>query len=156
MKPTPGPWDVQLHDGCQTDTTYYAVHGPNGKAIFDTCNSEDMEIYTEHDEFGANHWDEQGRVNMQLAAAAPDLLEALQAFMDYIPGRPAGGSLASWIASRRTLKADAIKKGWAALKKAGMPGLEIKPGADEPRPLPAVLMPEIHEDDEPRASGEGD
>jgi hypothetical protein len=78
MKPSPAPWEAESNGGRKADETYYDVRGPDGKVLFDTCNSEVMVIESDHDEDGSHYWDEQGRVNMQLAAAAPDMLELLR------------------------------------------------------------------------------
>lgn len=76
---TSGPWELELHDSYSVDTAYYAVHSLDGRAIFDACNSECMEIRSEHDEDGAHYWDETGRNNLTFAAHArtdvPDLLD---------------------------------------------------------------------------------
>jgi hypothetical protein len=79
MPHTPGPWTAELQQARAADTTYFDVCGPDGKVLFDTSNSEAMCIEADHDEDGSHYWDEQGRLNTLLAAAAPELLAACQA-----------------------------------------------------------------------------
>jgi hypothetical protein len=73
-KLSPGPWDADLRDHNQPDTTYYAVTTPAGKVVCDTCNSEVMLIETEYDECDGvpfrTHSDVQGRADMEFVVMA--------------------------------------------------------------------------------------
>lgn len=78
---TPGPWAVETLDNeCgQGKFHSHCVMDAQGRSLFDTLNA-DYRITTiqiEYDEDGATQWDEQGRLNLELAAAAPDLLAEL-------------------------------------------------------------------------------
>lgn len=66
-KATPGPWEADQHDQ-HADTVYVAVHGPDGKSLFDTCNSESMLIHNDSDEDGPHYWDETGKANLEFVA----------------------------------------------------------------------------------------
>jgi len=90
-KATPGPWEV---DTIENDGAYGsgpdAVHGfkspvmldAEGKALFDAYNSDLIEVHEEYDEDSCHAWDEQGRANFALVAAAvnalPDLLATIE------------------------------------------------------------------------------
>ncbi len=67
---TPGPWEMDRHDQRAVDTVYTAVHGHDGKQLFDTCNSERMEIEDNSDEDGPHYNDRIGEANLAFAALA--------------------------------------------------------------------------------------
>jgi len=90
---TPGPWLVEYFhnegnygDGgpdCRSGFKSYQVTDEEGRVLFDTLNSGvavvHEEFYEEFYEEGKSAWDEQGRKNIALARAAPDLLAELTA-----------------------------------------------------------------------------
>lgn len=82
---SPGPWEDLQCNAISSDQTYYAVQGPDGKTLFDSANSENMELHEEHDDDGkggVTYWDEIGRRNLEFAAAArtevPFLFEEIE------------------------------------------------------------------------------
>lgn len=93
MPHTPGPWEYENVEHRSEQTAYGVVKDANGKILFDTLNSDVAEIHTEHDEGHAYRWDEQGRKNLRLAAASPDLLAACKAARSLIGVQHAGPSL---------------------------------------------------------------
>jgi hypothetical protein len=72
----PAPWTHETVQCREDRTAYEVVRDANGKALFDSMNSDVAVIHDEHDEDGVTRWDETGRVNLTLAAAAPDLFAA--------------------------------------------------------------------------------
>jgi hypothetical protein len=69
---SPTPWDVESR--CNDGVDYYLILDANGNVIADTLNSEAAVIHEDFDdEGGLRRWDEQGRVDMTLMAASPDL-----------------------------------------------------------------------------------
>jgi hypothetical protein len=64
----------------------YAVYDSKGRALFDSLNSDAIEVSEEYsdDESGGGHyaWDAVAEANMRLAAAAPDLLAAVREYME--------------------------------------------------------------------------
>ena len=87
-KHNPAPWEYENVEQPHDKSAYGVVKDANGKILFDTLNSDVAEIHTEYDgEDGSVHrWDEAGRVNLAIAAAAPELLAicylALNSFCD--------------------------------------------------------------------------
>ena len=91
-KATPGPWEVDTveHDGAYGSGPD-ADHGfkspvmlnGDGKLIFDAYSSDLIEVHEEYDDDGCTAWDETGRRNFDLAAAAvnslPELLDRIEA-----------------------------------------------------------------------------
>jgi hypothetical protein len=86
---TPGPWTIEVvkNEGMYGDGgpdgrsgfDSYCVQDAQGRVLFDTLNS-DYRVASVHEDAhdeGVTAWDEQGRVNLTLAAAAPDLLAEL-------------------------------------------------------------------------------
>lgn len=67
----------------------YAVYDANGQALFDSINSDAIEVDVEYDEFGAYAWDRVGEANLTLASASPDMLLALQEVLK-TPGLQSG------------------------------------------------------------------
>ncbi|AMV24635.1 hypothetical protein VT84_09580 [Gemmata sp. SH-PL17] len=80
-KHNPAPWERETVQNRSEQTAYEVVKDANGKILFDTLNSDVAEIHTEHDEDGAIRWDETGRINLALAAVAPDLLSLLEQYV---------------------------------------------------------------------------
>lgn len=77
-KHNPEPWEYENVQRPEDRDAYGVVKDANGKILFDTINSDVAEIHTEHDEGSVYRWDEQARVNLTLAAAAPALLAACE------------------------------------------------------------------------------
>ncbi len=90
---TPGPWEV---DSIDNDGDYgnggpdqrsgfksWVVIDANGRALFDTLNRDSFvtEVHEEYDDDGFSAWDELGRRDIELAAAAPLLLASLRAYV---------------------------------------------------------------------------
>ena len=72
------PWCYEnVHDCCE-QSAHGVVKDDRGKILFDTLNSDVAEIHTEHDEDSVHRWDETGRKNLTLAAAAPDLFACVE------------------------------------------------------------------------------
>ncbi|MBC7853490.1 MAG: hypothetical protein IAF94_08645 [Pirellulaceae bacterium] len=65
---TPAPWEFDQHNQRDVETVYCAVTGPEGKSLFDTCNSEAALIHNDSDEDGSHYWDETGTANLQFVA----------------------------------------------------------------------------------------
>jgi hypothetical protein len=61
---------MDRHDQRDAETVYTAVHGPDGKQLFDTCNSERMEIENNSDEDGPHYNDNIGEANLGFVALA--------------------------------------------------------------------------------------
>lgn len=78
MKHTPGPWYPSFHAGICIGVQ----NSPDGFTQM-ICNS----ILPETDDM-YEKWGEQIEADMKLIAAAPDLLEALEAFVTDIEGHP--------------------------------------------------------------------
>jgi hypothetical protein len=74
---TPPPWEMDRHHQRDAETVYVAVHGPDGKAIFDTCNSERMEIEDNSDEDGPHYNDRIGEANLGFAALARNAFDVM-------------------------------------------------------------------------------
>jgi hypothetical protein len=72
---TPEPWSIEP---MKSDDGYndFCVMDAEGRSLFDSLNADYRVkcIHTEYNEDGANQWDEPSRVNLTLAAAAPELL----------------------------------------------------------------------------------
>lgn len=68
MKPSPAPWEYENVSQCADRSGYAVVKDTSGKVLFDTINSDVACISTEHDEGSVTYTDEQGRVNLMLAA----------------------------------------------------------------------------------------
>lgn len=86
MKPTPGPWylddDSQRIDGIGT-VRMYRVVALDGAVVAEFSNAGCNQIVYEDDGEGAGaHHDEQAMANAALIAAAPDLLAAVDSFVD--------------------------------------------------------------------------
>lgn len=97
---TPGPW--QYHEGFSA-TDYHITAAANSEADRGQplwCNDP-----------GSAYGDEPGEAhaNARLIAAAPDLLEALKAAMDYIDHSPCDPDItpAQWAAYKRLQETDA-------------------------------------------------
>jgi hypothetical protein len=91
---TPGPWHVDsIHNdgeyGIGPDThsgfKSFVVCDDKGRALFDSINSDAIEVQEEHGEDDFSAWDAVGLANATLAAAAPDLLAALHDARQWIP-----------------------------------------------------------------------
>jgi len=67
---SPAPWEVVHKSPRAADEVYYDMVGPDGKVLFDTCNSDVMLLHVEHDEGMSHWWDETGRTNFNFIAAA--------------------------------------------------------------------------------------
>ncbi|WP_353631055.1 hypothetical protein AADG64_09550 [Achromobacter xylosoxidans] len=85
-KHSPAPWSVETvrnegEYGSGPDTTTgfdsYAVLDANGRTLFDSLNSDVAEVHAVWHCLGVDAWDDVARENLTLAAAAPELLEAL-------------------------------------------------------------------------------
>ena len=78
---TPGPWEVEPIETESGSGSYdaFSVVDAEGRVLFDTLNSDHriVTLEREYDEEYVRDHDEQGRMNLTLAAAAPELLEAL-------------------------------------------------------------------------------
>lgn len=122
IKHTPGPWEC---DTVQNDGEYgdggpdtsvgfksYQVTDSRGRVLFDTLNSDAAEIHDESDEDGHYAWDAIGERNLILAAAAPELLEALREVVRCPSAFIGGGQV------RITLDSSTYKRAIDALSKA--------------------------------------
>lgn len=78
---TPGPWEYEEVQLRSDRSAYGVVKNEKGSVLFDTINSDVSVI---HEEDGVR-WDEQGKHNLTLAAAAPDLLAACEAALRLEP-----------------------------------------------------------------------
>jgi hypothetical protein len=77
-KASPAPWERDLRDTNAADQTYAVVMGVDGKALFDTCNSEVMEIGSEPDEDSMRYWDEQGKRDFDFICTVRNWLHHLK------------------------------------------------------------------------------
>ncbi len=83
-EPNPAPWTYENRQDHCDRSAYGVVLDADGKVLFDTLNSDVAEIHTDHGEGSVTRTDERGRVNLTLAAAAPDLLAAAQGVLDWM------------------------------------------------------------------------
>jgi hypothetical protein len=67
---TPDPWDFTQRDQRAADTVFCQVTGPDGAAIFDTANSENMKIEDDSDEDGPHYYDSIGKANLRFCKIA--------------------------------------------------------------------------------------
>ncbi len=81
---TPGPWYYENVEDREDRSAHGVVKDDKDRILFDTLNSDVATINTEYDEGSVYRWDEQARLNLTLAAAAPDLLAACEAFHRYL------------------------------------------------------------------------
>lgn len=103
---SPTPWECENVSQCSERSGYAVVKDARGKVLFDTLNSDVAEIRVEHDENGATYYDDQGKADLTLAAAAPDLLaaciDAVAAFEIEVPnGNPTIAALRAAIAKAK-------------------------------------------------------
>lgn len=78
---SPAPWECETVQSREDRSAYAVVKDASGNVLFDTLNSDVAVIYEEYDERAAYRWDENGRANLTLAAAAPELLAACEALL---------------------------------------------------------------------------
>ncbi|MNV67092.1 hypothetical protein D3C71_1598760 [compost metagenome] len=89
-KHSPAPWSVETvrnegeyGSGPETSTGFdsYAVLDANGRTLFDSINSDVAEVHAVEHCLGVDAWDDVARENLTLAAAAPELLDALEGLL---------------------------------------------------------------------------
>lgn len=89
-KHSPAPWSVETvrnegeyGSGPDTNTGFdsYAVLDANGRTLFDSLNSDVAEVHAVEHCLGVDAWDDVARENLTMAAAAPDLLAALEGLL---------------------------------------------------------------------------
>lgn len=119
MNPSPAPWEYEnVSQYCYEKTAYAVVKDATGKALFDTTNSDVACISTEHDEGSVTYTDEQGRADLMLAAAAPDLLAALRPFTRFPSYYDLPDDYVLFSNNGGTLTVGDIRAANAAIKKA--------------------------------------
>jgi hypothetical protein len=109
-KHSPAPWASETIQGRDDRTAYEVVRDANGKILFDTINADVTEIRTEYDGGSAYRWDELGRNNLRLAAAAPVLLAACKAWDEgFAEGEQfTAEQFRTWVNERRRMARAAI------------------------------------------------
>ncbi len=80
---SPAPWEYDQVQLRPERSAYAVVRDAKGKILFDSLNSDVAEILR-HDD--GTHSDEQGRRDLALASAAPELLAALELMMKWQRG----------------------------------------------------------------------
>lgn len=76
-----GPWESDSHDNRASDTVYHDVSDGKGSVIFDSCNSEDMQVECDSDEGYDHYWDQNASRNFAFICALrnawPEIQKAL-------------------------------------------------------------------------------
>lgn len=85
MNVSPTPWEYENKELCPERTAYAVLLDANGKVICDTMNSDVACVMTEPDECHRRWTDEQGRVDLRLASAAPDYHKAVADLLELWP-----------------------------------------------------------------------
>lgn len=92
---TKGPWEC---DTTHNEGSYgagedvyegfksYTILSEDGKVLFDSLNSDAIEVHEEYDEDGATAWDEIARRNAELIVAMRNALPALLARIERVEG----------------------------------------------------------------------
>lgn len=110
-KHSPAPWERETVQLREDRSAYEVVKDAEGGVLFDTINSN-VAVIHDADEAGPSRWDEQGRVNLTLAAAAPELLAACELWdQGFVEGEEfSAEQFRAWVNRNRAAARAAIAK----------------------------------------------